>query len=813
MTIVTNNLIGYWNTKQGVDLQNQTWANLAPGQTTNATLQNMTLSNGALYGNGSWSNIQAPLTSNLVLTNNPFTIEVNVSAQNVAANPLIIDGWTSQWGSSYPYADMEQYGVTTGFPDADFTTMLWSWFDFQFLNYSFYNYALVYDGNFSLSLYIDGNLVSIASLSDPIALHHSAILPIGNNENPNLSFNFIRIYDAALTGAQLQQNFNEGTEVGIPVSNSETVNLNLSSLYNNNDKSFIYDSSYQDNRSQFIIYESELAAVGIVYGKEITALSFRPYSLASTTGDLENIRIRMKHTSSNIITSFDEDNLSLVYGPETIALSGLQNDVFYTHTFSTPFVYMGGNLLIETSKDDNSRISGNTYMRCYSVTTSRIYGKYGDNHTFPMTGGITSSNTNVIPEMLVTFGDADPSSLPQIADLNLGAVVARNNNNMPFRPYNPDYKLQFVVAGSQLRSLGITKGSTIANLQLMPSQQPTSLIENFRIRMGNTTSAVLNSSTGWATDMTLVYGPQGINPSTIMVDAPYTFILSQPFEYTGDNLIIEYSFESSSYGNTYGGNYAYDVGTDVVIRWFGSTTNAFPYDSMGATSIAVVPQTLLGFYQGNEPPNKPVTKYVWDNGYTLNKRPVLHMDVSDPDTDDTIVNAKVEIAGNMDFTNTIQSSEYSVSPNGWSGLPAVSGGEVTFQPQTDLPSGYYHLRFAVQDNNGAWSDWSDHRAFTVHFSTWTDTIAPGTGFKADWMNEISTAIINECKFRGLALPSFTDGTVTTNTDIKSIHITERRQALTELLALEGITPVWQDTELVDRNNQVIAELRNYCERL
>lgn len=298
------------------------------------------------------------------------------------------------------------------------------------------------------------------------------------------------------------------------------------------------------------------------------------------------------------------------------------------------------------------------------------------------------------------------------------------------------------------------------------------------------------------------------------IEGTHDFVLPTPIRLnTGQKYYLVYKTSTGSTGQL-------SIGLDNSNP---SSFNCYKDTGIVTKDITV---SLNGNLIPNTQPYPPTYSNISNQGYTINKRPKLFFNVSDPDEGNTIVNIQIQISTNPSFTNNIidvqksNDSSYGTSQSSaFVGLPtATTTGNIIYTPQIDLTVTILYLRCRIKDNLGAWSTWSTTQSFTISNPLWSDIVNEnGYGIKAEWMNQLSTTINNIRQFRGLSTFNFTDGTVQSQiTDIKPIHSTERRSKLTDVLTLLSIAPTWTDITLnntKDRKGQHIIELRNYCSQI
>jgi hypothetical protein len=289
-------------------------------------------------------------------------------------------------------------------------------------------------------------------------------------------------------------------------------------------------------------------------------------------------------------------------------------------------------------------------------------------------------------------------------------------------------------------------------------------------------------------------------------------------------------------GTSYAAPYYYPTPSNPTVGqiWHNSDTN---WTATYSNSLNAIPKTCTGTsytywyqyvatinYETNRPPNAPTIVNVKSSGSTINKRPKLFVNVTDPDTLSVISNVEIQIATDSGFTNIIQDiqkgsdSGFGQSMIGWNGLPTLNqSATISWTPQSDLSLGAFFIRARSKDNSGAWSGWSAGQQFAIAAAPWSDTIpVDAFGFKSQWLNDLATVINNSRQFRGVSIFTFTDGIINNTKDIKTVHISERRTSLNDALSISGIIPTWMDSSLdntIDRKGQHIIDLRNYCAQI
>lgn len=231
MAIVTNGLVGYWNSLQGIS--GSTWQNIAPGATgsngtiTNASVGSFNGSTGMVFNGTTNTHVDITVPTALQsVTSATLEMRVNMSSAQ-SSNGTYPDFITS--------TDKYLLYVVTG------TIWLSGIFDSNRTDYrksvpgftdNADNYiTITADTSANLiTIYINGvskgsyTPTSIAPLSD------TTIFSLGNNPSgdssmPNGIIDNVRLYNRVLTQSEITQNYQNGTAVGLPPTSTSNVQI------------------------------------------------------------------------------------------------------------------------------------------------------------------------------------------------------------------------------------------------------------------------------------------------------------------------------------------------------------------------------------------------------------------------------------------------------------------------------------------------------------------------------------------------------------------------------------------------------------
>lgn len=210
--IITNGLIGYWNSKQGVS--GTTWNNIAPSTlgNYNATINGASVQSGGMYFNSVNDYVSIPTPTELQV-NTSFTWEVRVKLSNNQINPEILAD--SQIYIFYPYPSSSLWGVSVFSTSSTKTEHTFS--PYTITNGTEYYVTCTYDnitGN--ISLYVNNVLVNTRNypINSRFTMKPSFRLGSFTGYSPIGIVDNFRIYNRVLTNAEISQNYAAKTDIG-----------------------------------------------------------------------------------------------------------------------------------------------------------------------------------------------------------------------------------------------------------------------------------------------------------------------------------------------------------------------------------------------------------------------------------------------------------------------------------------------------------------------------------------------------------------------------------------------------------------------
>jgi hypothetical protein len=413
MPIVTNGLLGYWNSKQGVS--GTTWQNIAPNATgSNGTIHGTTVttfsgSNG-MYFNGTASNyVDIPVPTALQsVTSATIEFRVNNNSNDSASQGYFLSS------DNEPLLWAYQNGVAlTGIFDTHYTDWIYktpSGFTDNVDNYititadTVTGYITVFVNAVQKGQY---KPTSIGKLSN------DTVFRLGSTTSPPTAIiDNVRMYNRVLTQSEIIQNYNNGTMVALPPAK------NLSdSVSATDNKSIQVTKKLNDSISTSDIASIKTNNVRINLSDSIIINETQNNSTALTFVDNSSISI-LKYTTYRVnlqetMFLYDENS------DNNTALTFVDNNVYgITQSVSSIKKYVSESVVISdiASKAYTKAISLND-----SITTSDSKSKLAGRKLLPEI--IYSFDvSNKIPNKVLT----DSISLTEKANKKNNKVVNEN---------------------------------------------------------------------------------------------------------------------------------------------------------------------------------------------------------------------------------------------------------------------------------------------------------------------------------------------------------------------------------------------------
>jgi parallel beta-helix repeat protein len=199
-------------------------------------------------------------------------------------------------------------------------------------------------------------------------------------------------------------------------------------------------SAYDASRYTYLYTQSELSAVGIITGSNITQLGWtKNNSAVSNGGAIVRIYLKNSNTASFANSTETWNNLNsgaiLVYENTNFVVPATSSPEYITFPLNAPFNYSGGSLEVSVEFDIN-QVSGNastgTFDWLWSIVPDRIYGTgntvLGSTNTLSSTTNSISDITNRRPFLQVTYIPSSPCTNPP------NAGVATSSHTGPVCP-------------------------------------------------------------------------------------------------------------------------------------------------------------------------------------------------------------------------------------------------------------------------------------------------------------------------------------------------------------------------------------------
>ncbi len=167
-----------------------------------------------------------------------------------------------------------------------------------------------------------------------------------------------------------------------------------------------YADSYL--RCQMVYPAAELS---VMTGGEISGMTFYA-SDASVDWGVASFEVKLTEIESSTLSTFDESTSTSVY-TGSLSISGNQMTV----TFTTPYTYNGGNLLVEVDNlVKGSYVSATWYGE--SVTGASLQG-----YSYSVFDGITGTQRNFLPKTTFTYELPDLSPCAKVNNLAIDTVT------------------------------------------------------------------------------------------------------------------------------------------------------------------------------------------------------------------------------------------------------------------------------------------------------------------------------------------------------------------------------------------------------
>ena len=504
---------------------------------------------------------------------------------------------------------------------------------------------------------------------------------------------------------------------------------------------------YGGTKQQMLFLASELQSMGLTAGAPIYSLTLA-LSQANTTYALQNLRIKMGHTSNTTMTTTFVTGLTTVRNPASYTPANGQN-VF---TFDVPFTWNGtDNLVVEINYSNNNGGSGGPYNRAYYTTTafqSTAFYRV-DNTTANTVNNTTTAGYTYTQRNNISFGMSPASvqwspatDLYTDASASTAYVAGSSQDSMYFAgAATQSYTLTRVVAGCA--SLPGTVTVTVNPLPVVDAGVDTAVCTGSQLTLSGSGAANYSWDNGvsdgvaFTASATTTYTVTGTDANNCQnTDQVTVTVNTLPVVSAGlDTTVCEGT--SVTLSGSGAGSYSWDNGVNDGVAFAATATttytvtgtdanncqntdqvtisvNTLPLVNAGAdqTVCAGVPVTLSG---------SGADSYSWDNGvndgvafaatatttYTLTGTDANNCQNSDQVTVTVNANPVVNLGADVSTTNA---SETLTAPAGFASY-LWNTGAVT-ETLVVSTSGTYSVE--VTDGNGCIG--SDTIVFVTTFS-------------------------------------------------------------------------------------------------
>ncbi len=202
----------------------------------------------------------------------------------------------------------------------------------------------------------------------------------------------------------------------------------------------------------------------------------------------------------------------------------------------------------------------------------------GDVTSYAYTGlaGATTHYWKVVPYN--SYGSATGCDIWEFetVDITAGCVIGNGTTpwEFPFYTYYMDARLQTIYLASEFPA-----GYTITSLQLDVSTLPGQILENWYIRMKETTATTVTAFDN--ADLVTVLTAANVDVTTT---GWVEFVFDTPFTYTGiNNLLVDFCFDNSGYTSN-GATLAFDSGSNRSVYLYADLSTGDLLNSTGGTT-------------------------------------------------------------------------------------------------------------------------------------------------------------------------------------------------------------------------------------
>ncbi|MFM9027880.1 MAG: hypothetical protein ACKOQ6_07770, partial [Bacteroidota bacterium] len=271
-------------------------------------------------------------------------------------------------------------------------------------------------------------------------------------------------------------------------------------------------------------------------------------------------------------------------------------------------------------------------------------------------------------------------SCPNLTSFTLGTGTSTNTTTSDLAAAYPTYygngRQQYLIRASELTALGMT-ASNIQSLafRVTGNAGDPATLNNYRIRIGTTTSTAYSNTTFLSSTFTIVYGPQNYTP---MLTGWNTHTFSTPFSWNGtSNLLVDICFSNQV------------VGAAAYLNYYSTTSfvSTDYYHADGTSGAGACNQTT-GTATGSRRPNMIFrtgnnSATVTSNNITISTQAAPSISTVTPSAGPA--SSRVNITGNafvnvsqVNFNNFPATNFSVVSPTAISAIvPANGGGNVS----------------------------------------------------------------------------------------------------------------------------------------
>lgn len=185
-----------------------------------------------------------------------------------------------------------------------------------------------------------------------------------------------------------------------------------------------FNGGWGGYKYEFLITEAELAAIGLMPGSSIRSLSFWQ---SSGTNTYNGFTLSLGTTTASALSTTFQTGVTPVMGP----INYTTNAGRLLMAFASPYIYTGGNLVVQTCWSNNNTSNTVTHVRYDATPFESSHYYYGDNVPPSTICGFTSGGSTWQMRPKFTFEFDKPCQSARVP-------VVANISDRPYVDLGPD---------------------------------------------------------------------------------------------------------------------------------------------------------------------------------------------------------------------------------------------------------------------------------------------------------------------------------------------------------------------------------------